>query len=39
VSANYNEKPESTLTLQIKDTGVGIAAEDMHQLFTRFGKL
>ena len=27
------------LTVEVHDTGVGIAAEDFPQLFTRFGKL
>ena len=27
------------LTIDVQDTGVGIAAEDFPQLFTRFGKL
>ena len=39
VFATYDENPESTLTVKVKDTGVGIAAQDMDQLFTRFGKL
>lgn len=39
VYAKYNELPESMLTVNITDTGVGIAAEDMASLFTRFGKL
>ena len=27
------------LEVQVKDTGVGVAAEDIDALFTRFGKL
>ena len=34
----YNHK-EKRLYVQVKDTGVGIAAEDLPKLFTRFGKL
>ena len=29
----------STLIVQVKDTGVGIAKEDLDKLFMRFGKL
>ena len=35
----YKGWPESLLTIIVKDTGVGIAPEEMPSLFTRFGKL
>ena len=38
VKANYNSR-SSLLLVQIKDTGVGIAPEDIPKLFNRFGKL
>ena len=40
VKAVYDDCSESpTLAIEVIDTGLGIAAEDMKQLFTRFGKL
>ena len=36
--ASYEPSSE-TLTVDVADTGVGIAAEDFPKLFTRFGKL
>ena len=38
VLACYNEDSE-TLTVEVQDTGLGIAAEDFDRLFTRWGKL
>lgn len=35
----YSSWPENLLTIEVKDTGVGIAPEEMPKLFTRFGKL
>jgi signal transduction histidine kinase len=35
----YFNQPTYSLVVEVKDTGVGIAARDMRQLFTRFGKL
>ena len=39
IKASYQSKPDSMLIVKVKDTGVGIAAEDLNTLFTRFGKL
>ncbi len=36
---NEENISESTLQVDIQDTGVGIAEEDLGKLFTRFGKL
>ncbi len=36
---NQENISESTLQVDIRDTGVGIAEEDLGKLFTRFGKL
>jgi signal transduction histidine kinase len=38
IKACYNENDQS-LVVHIKDTGAGIAKEDIPKLFTRFGKL
>ena len=35
----YRKWPEGILSIIVKDTGVGIAADEMPSLFTRFGKL
>ena len=35
----YEAIPEGILTIEVQDTGSGIAREDMPKLFTRFGKL
>ncbi len=40
VKAVYDDYSDSpTLAIEVIDTGLGIAAEDMNKLFTRFGKL
>ena len=33
------DRDHSSLVVHVKDTGVGIAAEDLKKLFNRFGKL
>ena len=38
VKANYDVK-SSNLIVHVKDTGAGIAPEDIPNLFSRFGKL
>ena len=38
VTVRYN-KAKKVLIAQVADTGCGIAREDIHRLFTRFGKL
>lgn len=38
IMASYHQDEEN-LVMQVEDTGVGIAKEDMRKLFTRFGKL
>ena len=38
ILASYDLEQES-LVVHVKDTGSGIAAEDLPKLFTRFGKL
>lgn len=38
ILACYDNRNEQ-LVVHVKDTGVGIAANDMSKLFTRFGKL
>ena len=38
IKANYNAAKDD-LIVQVKDTGAGIAQEDIHKLFNRFGKL
>ena len=38
IKAGYNYQ-EGFLVVHIEDSGAGIAVEDMHKLFTRFGKL
>ena len=35
----YRPLPLNMLEIEVKDTGVGIAAEDINAIFTRFGKL
>ena len=35
----YYDPHNAMLTIDVRDTGVGIAAEDFPKLFTRFGKL
>ena len=32
-------KREECLEVKVRDTGAGIAQDDVHKLFTRFGKL
>ncbi len=43
VKVNYKDpligENKSTLQVDVKDSGVGIAEEDIGKLFTRFGKL
>lgn len=42
ISASYFQHKslkENYLHIQVRDTGTGIAAEDIPKLFTRFGKL
>ena len=39
VKTSYHPLENQMLKVQVIDTGVGIAAEDMAALFTRFGKL
>jgi len=39
VSASYAVAPTNELIIKVQDTGMGIAAEDIPNLFTRFGKL
>ena len=36
--ANYDEDAQS-LVVQVQDTGAGIEAEDMQNLFSKFGRL
>ena len=38
IKVNYNYRKQ-LLKVHVKDSGVGIAQEDMTKLFTRFGKL
>ena len=39
LAVSYSHWPENLLTIEVKDSGVGIAPEEMPKLFTRFGKL
>ncbi len=41
IKAEYNDtvQPTPELLVEISDNGAGIHANDMNQLFTRFGKL
>lgn len=38
IFATYDQTDQN-LTVQVKDTGMGIAAEDVSKLFSMFGKL
>ena len=39
VKAWYEKLPKQMLCVEVSDTGLGIAAQDMASLFNRFGKL
>ena len=39
VIVSFNEELNSTLLVQVEDTGVGIAKEDLNKIFMRFCKL
>mmetsp|Transcript_36915 Transcript_36915/g.48521 ORF Transcript_36915/g.48521 Transcript_36915/m.48521 type:complete len:119 (+) Transcript_36915:1413-1769(+) len=39
VAVFYRGEPENLLKLEVRDTGVGIAPDEIPKLFTRFGKL
>ena len=39
IQAAYTQAPHSELRISVRDTGQGIAAEEIETLFTRFGKL
>ena len=39
IRACYRPEPDCLLIVHVEDTGVGIEAQDLTKLFTRFGKL
>mmetsp|Transcript_17063 Transcript_17063/g.22988 ORF Transcript_17063/g.22988 Transcript_17063/m.22988 type:complete len:163 (-) Transcript_17063:797-1285(-) len=39
IAVFYRGPPENLLTMEVRDTGVGIEADEIPKLFTRFGKL